>query len=190
MAGITYSVEKDFKRVSKMFRQLPGLTEAAAVTALNKTATQVKGKSVKAIAKQTGLKQKVIREKLLILKASKGLLRAEVKAHPRRTTNLIEFVSKAKSKPGAFKKKLGVTAKVWGRRKQYKGTYIGTGRTSGKILVFKRGQNKSIAVRGPSIPLTFLRDEVQKIMDDIADTAWRKHFEEQLRRQLSRRGYL
>ena len=191
----TYSIEKDFRQASKMFRSLPGLTETAATTALNKTITSVKWKATKIIAAKTGLKQKTIRARLIIRKAIRNRLIAEVKANPRKITNLIEFVSAAKSKPGAFRKKPGVTAKVWARKKEYKGTFIGRGKNSGKLLVFKSGENQSgkrssVAVRGPSIPMTFLTKEVEKVMVDVAGSEWRKHFDVQMRRQLGRRGYL
>lgn len=192
---IAYSVEKDFKQVSKMFRALPGLTETVATTSLNKTITTVKGISTKTIAKKTGLKQKNIRARLVIRKAIRKQLIAEVKANPRKITNLIEFVSAAKSKPGAFRKKPGVTAKVWARKQEYEGTFIGKGKNSGKVLVFKIGRTQSgkrgaVAVRGPSIPKTFLTKEVEKVMENVAGKEWRKHFNEQMRWQLGRRGYL
>ena len=47
-----------------------------------------------------------------------------------RYKNVIEF--------GARQTKKGVTAKVWGKRRIYRGAFIGSGRNSGKRLVFKK----------------------------------------------------
>ena len=47
-----------------------------------------------------------------------------------RYLNAIEF--------GARQPKKGVSAKIWGVRKVYRGAFIGSGRNSGKQLVFKR----------------------------------------------------
>ena len=47
-----------------------------------------------------------------------------------RYKNVIEF--------GARQTKKGVSAKVWGKRRVYKGAFIGSGRNSGKQLVFKK----------------------------------------------------
>ena len=47
-----------------------------------------------------------------------------------RYLNAIEF--------GARQTKKGVSAKIWGVRKVYRGAFIGSGRNSGKQLVFKR----------------------------------------------------
>ena len=47
-----------------------------------------------------------------------------------RYLNAIEF--------GARHTKKGVLAKIWGVRKVYRGAFIGSGRNSGKQLVFKR----------------------------------------------------
>jgi len=47
-----------------------------------------------------------------------------------RYKNVIEF--------GARQTKKGVSAKVWGKRRVYKGAFMGSGRNSGKQLVFKK----------------------------------------------------
>ena len=60
-----------------------------------------------------------------------------------RYKNVIEF--------GARQTKKDVSAKVWGKRRVYKGAFIGSGRNSGKKLVFgksKRKKNKLKALHG------------------------------------------
>ena len=67
---------------------------------------------------------------------------------------------------GARQTKRGVSAKVWGKRKIYRGAFIGSGRNSGKRLVFKKrkGNPKRIeALHGPSLPREFHRQDMEKI---------------------------
>ena len=78
--------------------------------------------------------------------------------------NVIEF--------GARQTKKGVSAKVWGKRRVYKGAFIGSGRNSGKQLVFARtsGATKSGKIRikalhGASLPREFHREDMEKIFN-------------------------
>jgi hypothetical protein len=77
-----------------------------------------------------------------------------------RYKNVIEF--------GARQTKKGVSAKVRGKRKIYKGAFIGSGRNSGKQLVFgksKRKKNKLKALHGASLPREFHREDMAKIFN-------------------------
>ena len=74
--------------------------------------------------------------------------------------NLIEFNAK--------QTKRGVSAKAWGNRKIYRGAFIGSGRNSGKPLVFKKRKNapKRIeALHGASLPREFERQDMAKIFN-------------------------
>ena len=69
---------------------------------------------------------------------------------------------------GARQTKKGVSAKVWGKRRIYKGAFIGSGRNSGKQLVFgksKRKTNKLKALHGVSLPREFHREDRAKIFN-------------------------
>ena len=77
-----------------------------------------------------------------------------------RYKNVIEF--------GARQTKKGVSAKAWGKRRIYKGAFIGSGRNSGKQLVFgksKRKKNKLKALHGASLPREFHREDMAKIFN-------------------------
>ena len=77
-----------------------------------------------------------------------------------RYKNVIEF--------GARQTKKGVSAKVRGKRRIYKGAFIGSGRNSGKQLVFgksKRKKNKLKALHGASLPREFHREDMAKIFN-------------------------
>jgi len=69
---------------------------------------------------------------------------------------------------GARQTKKGVSAKVRGKRRIYKGAFIGSGRNSGKQLVFgksKRKKNKLKALHGASLPREFHREDMAKIFN-------------------------
>ena len=77
-----------------------------------------------------------------------------------RYKNVIEF--------GARQTKKGVSAKVWGKRRVYKHAFIGSGKNSGKHLVFgksKRNQKKLKALHGASLPREFHRQDMEKIFN-------------------------
>ena len=64
--------------------------------------------------------------------------------------------------------KKGVTAKAWGKRKLYSGTFFGRGRNSGKKLVFKKRRDdpkKIKAVYGGSLPREWEHKDMIKIFN-------------------------
>ena len=74
--------------------------------------------------------------------------------------NAIEF--------GARQTKKGVSAKIWGKRKIYRGAFIVSRRNSGKQLVFKksnRNPKRIQAVHGASLPREFERQGMTKIFN-------------------------
>ena len=61
-----------------------------------------------------------------------------------------------------------MTAKVWGKRRIYRGAFIGSGRNSGKQLVFKKRSDnpkKIRALHGASLPREFHRQDMAKIFN-------------------------
>ena len=64
-------------------------------------------------------------------------------------------------------KQKGVSAKIWNNKKIYKGAFIGSGRNSGKQLVFKKSKRKKgiEAVHGASLPREFERQNMAKIFN-------------------------
>ena len=105
----------------------------------------------------TGLKVGVVAKGLKKDKARKGdeTYSIHIKS---RYLNVIEF--------GARQTKKGVSAKVWGKRKVCRGAFIGSGRNSGKQLIFKKRKNapKRIeALHGASLPREFERQDMESI---------------------------
>jgi hypothetical protein len=69
---------------------------------------------------------------------------------------------------GARQTKKGVSAKIWGVRKVYRGAFIGSGRNSGKQLVFKkpkRNPKRIEALHGASLPREFERQGMAKLFN-------------------------
>jgi len=133
--------------------------QKAMVTALNKIGAEVFTQAKRELKDATGLKVGVVAKGLKKDKARKGdeTYSIHIKS---RYLNVIKF--------GARQTKKGVSAKVWGKRKVYRGAFIGSGRNSGKQLVFKKRKNapKRIeALHGASLPREFERQDMAKIFN-------------------------
>ena len=105
--------------------------QKALVTSLNKVGAEVVTQAKRELKEATGLKAGVVGKKIKKDKARKGdeTYSIHIKS---RYLNVIEF--------GARQTKKGVSAKVWGKRRIYKNTFIGSGKDSGKQLVFARSK--------------------------------------------------
>jgi len=130
----------------------------ALVAALNKVGAEVVTQAKRELKDATGLKAGVVGKKIKKDKARKGdeTYSIHIKS---RYLNAIEF--------GARQTKKGVSAKIWNVRKNYKGAFIGSGRNSGKQLVFKKFKRKKgiEAVHGASLPREFERQGMAKIFN-------------------------
>jgi len=156
----------EVKVKSNMDRAMRGLwnvktkyIKKALVTSLNKIGAEVFTQAKRELKDATGLKVGVVAKGLKKDKARKGdeTYSIHIKS---RYLNVIEF--------GARQTKKGVSAKVWGKRKIYRGAFIGSGRNSGKQLVFKKRKNapKRIeALHGASLPREFERQDMAKIFN-------------------------
>ena len=59
-----------------------------------------------------------------------------------------------------------MSANIWGKRKIYRGAFIGGGRNSGKRLVFRQHEDdpkKAVALHGASLPREFHRQDMESI---------------------------
>ena len=156
----------EVKVKSNMDRAMRGLwnvktkyIQKALVTSLNKIGAEVFTQAKRELKDATGLKVGVVAKGLKKDKARRGdeTYTINIKS---RYLNVIEF--------GARQTKKGVSAKVWGKRKVYRGAFIGSGRNSGKQLVFKKRKNapKRIeALHGASLPREFERQDMAKIFN-------------------------
>ena len=153
-------VKSNFKKALRDIGNVPRkYVQKAMVTALNKVGAEVVTQAKKELAGATGLKQNVVAKKIKKEKAKKGEETYSIHIKSR-YLNAIEF--------GAKKTKKGVSANIWGKRKIYRGAFIGSGRNSGKQLVFKkskRNPKRIEAVHGASLPREFERQGMAKIFN-------------------------
>ena len=151
-------VNSNFKKALRDIGNVPRkYVQKAMVTALNKVGAEVVTQAKKELAGATGLKQKVVNKGISKDKARRGDHEYSIFIKSR-YLNVIEF--------GAKKTKRGVSANVWGKRKIYRGAFIGSGRNSGKRLVFKKRSDnpkKIRALHGASLPREFHRQDMEKI---------------------------
>jgi len=133
--------------------------QKALVTSLNKIGAEVFTQAKRELKDATGLKAGVVAKKVKKDKARRGDETYSIFIKSR-YLNVIEF--------GARQTKRGVSAKVWGKRKIYRGAFIGGGRNSGKRLVFRQHEDdpkKAIALHGASLPREFHRQDMESIFN-------------------------
>lgn len=189
--------------VSKIERRLNALQRdlipLSVVQGLNKALVSVRSEAVKQVAEATGLKQKTVRDKIDLVRATRQTMMGKVDARKGRATNLIELVPAHRQNPRSFRtrdgrgryKWQGVEAKAWGKSRVYRGTFIGSGKGSGKPLVYARtgpGRNAKLkAIAGPSIRKEFIRAKVQESLRRLGRQRFRTEFIAALRYNISSR---
>ena len=151
-------VNSNFKKALRDIGNVPRkYVQKAMVTALNKVGAEVVTQAKRELKEATGLKAGVVGKKIKKDKARRGDETYSIFIKSR-YLNVIEF--------GARQTKRGVSAKVWGKRKIYRGAFIGSGRNSGKQLVFKKlkdNPKRIEALHGASLPREFNRQDMEKI---------------------------
>lgn len=156
---LTVNLKTELRQVEKMLTEAQRKVLPKATTrALNRTLQQVNTAAAKSLAKETGLKQKEVKQRLFKIKAHNNNPTAILKATGK-AFNLIRFKAK--------QTKRGVTAKAWGKRKNYRGAFIANqGRTV--FLRTSKARTPIKAVYGPSIPKEFVRAATLKALNDTA----------------------
>lgn len=150
---IDVNVRSDLKDLSKGLRLLGRRVPTATARTINKTATTANSEFARRMNRETKLKVGFIKKRISRTKANRARLVATLTAL-RADTNIIEWVTAAKRNPRAWRKKKGVASRAWGRSRTYKGSFIGSGKSSGKQLVFVRDPRTRSGVKalhGPNI---------------------------------------
>ena len=151
-------VNSNFKKALRDIGNVPRkYVQKAMVTALNKVGAEVFTQAKRELRDATGLKAGVVAKGLKKNKARRGDEEYSIWIKSR-YKNVIEF--------GAKQTKKGVTANVWGKRRIYRGAFIGSGRNSGKQLVFKQAKDnpkRAEALHGASLPREFHRQDMESI---------------------------
>lgn len=136
MLDISSNIDEVTKHLTAIQKQV---IPQASSTALNKTTRTVSKEIKRDVAKDTGLKQKEVAERMSLVKANKHTQAAYIKMSGR-YFNLIHFKARQIKK--------GVKAKAWGKSKLYRGAFIANkGRT-----VFARMGKKRLPIRGVAGP--------------------------------------
>jgi hypothetical protein len=151
----------------------------AAVRSLNRTADQVRSAGTKSIAEELGVKQKVVRDGLRVIRAKNSTLTAIVVASGK-PLGLISFKARQTA--------AGVTAVIGGKRQLFKGAFIGI-MPGGHRGVFRRRTNKRLPIRemyGGSIPSTMAGRVIYTALERVVDVRWPINFAADLRYYLSR----
>lgn len=172
MLGV--SVKHDIASVRRQFGELGPQIELAAARAINRAISSARTVAVRDLSKSTGIRpQAAIRDRLPIKQANARRLAAEIQVHAY-TPNLARFAAR--------QTKHGVSAAAWGKRKIYRGTFLGNqGRT-----VFKRVGKERLPiapVHGPRMAKEFIKPAVTKAMNKVAGERWRKELNHELARR-------
>lgn len=164
------SIEHEFDH---LFKDLNSIEKQALPKALrqaqNKVLSSVRVHAQRTISKETGIKQRSVKDKLVERPATQARKVAELDAKPGKAYNLIASVTPSQRKPGYFNQRMksgkrkgqyrakGVVARAWGKRKVYRGSFIVDTRKG--PLVMKRGLSKLEPLAGPSVRHTFIKKE-------------------------------
>ena len=184
------NISHDFKKMTRDLHRLQKQAiPKAASRALNRTSEQVRIQAARSISKATGIKVSVVKKRLIKRKAGFNKLTAVVIAG-KYAPNLIEFMTPGMIKRAMARKGTGVRSKAWKKTKEYRGSFVGRGKGSGKLLVFKRtGSSRKAklkAMPGPSIPRTFVGQQIIKHLKSVASTRFKINFEADLNYYISK----
>lgn len=178
-----FDVKADVSAAMRKLKNSQKAVTAAAVSALNKTISEVKTQTVRDMQQEMGeamgLNTTGFRKALQEAKANRNKLAASITATGK-PLPLIMF--------GARQAASGTSAKAWNKRKLYKGTFIATMK-SGHKGVFKRSSKKRLPVKelyGPSIPQTMASGAIDSAMKRHAGNAWPKNWKHELEFYLGR----
>lgn len=188
MTALSVQIRHDTREVERLLSGLGRDANKVITRALNRTLSSVNTVATRAIAKDMGVAQKVIKPSLYTRRASFHNRRAELVATGRRIP-LIAFRAKET-------KTRGVTyAGQDGRRQSIQSAFFAT-MESGHKGVFKRQGAKRtmkrgryagklrqpiVELHGPSVPYVMLQRRVQAAMDGVAREKWVQNVQHELR---------
>jgi|SRR5882672_531659 len=169
---IKIDVRLDIAGLKRQFAGLERKIDQAAAAAINRTAEAVRTEAVRAIAAETSIKQKDVRKRIYIRRASKDKLIAYVDAYPY-APNIGRFA--------ASQKAAGVSAKAWARRKIYRHSFLLHGRA---VVRVGRERFPLKGLRGPSVRRTFMQRSVIAGLQAVARQTWRGRIAHEIKRRL------
>lgn len=173
------TVKADVNATLRALKDKRGRVLQAAVRSLNRTADQVRSAGVKSISAELGIKQKTVRDGLRVVRARRATLTSIVIGTGKQI-GLINF--------RARQTKAGVVVILGGKKKLFKGAFIGI-MPGGHRGVFRRRTSRRLPIRemwGPGIPGTMAQDHIYKALENIARTRWPINFEADLKYYLNK----
>ena len=183
--AIEVDVRFETKEVSRFLRYIDSEGVARATSrALNQAARQTNTEASKRIRQKRNLKARTIKRQLSIRRASPTRRRAFVVASGR-AISLKEYGARRKIIRRDGKRYLGVTVEVnRGRRDLVAGAFFGPG----GHLYRRKGKARTPIRKlwGPSLPATFLRDEVVAAMRGRVRAKYPGLLDHELRREFRR----
>lgn len=176
---IGLSVKHEVASLRRQFAHRSREIDLASSRALNRAISSARTVAVRDLSKATGIRpQRAIRDKLKLRNARPSRLIAEIGAIPY-TPNLARFTAR--------QTRAGVSASAWGKRKVYRGTFLGNqGRT-----VFKRVGKDRLPIKpvhGPRLHKHFVAKALTDAMNAVATAMWRKTLVHELKRRLGVRA--
>lgn len=183
--AIEVDVRLETREVSRFLRYIDSQGVARATSrALNQAARQTNTEASKRIRQKRNLKARTIKRQLSIRKASPTRRRASVVASGR-AISLKEYGARRKVVTRNGKRYQGATVEVdRGKRELVAGAFFGPG---GHL--YKRKGKARTPIRklwGPSLPSTFLRDEIVAAMRGKVRAKYPGLLEHELRREFRR----
>lgn len=172
---IKSDVNRMVRQMNADIKQVPKALNAT----INRMAVTIRKEGVRELSRETGLKQKKLRESITLRKSRPQTLVALIKARGK-PFNLISFGAKVKR---LKKKVVGVTAKPWNKKRFFKGTFILNVPGS---PVFKRTGKQIKPVFGPGVAREFIRDKIIKFFNTVGLRRFREEFPRQLKFRLGK----
>jgi|GEM_PF-1820105 len=185
---INIHVRFDTKAVKHMQRDIPqNIIPTVLMRSLNKTLQATQSTAVKNIAQQTGVKQKIFRDFLVMTKAQKQKLTAILSApHKKRLTLML-------IDPNAKQNARGAVYRIGGQRKQLDHAFMALMKNGHRGIYARKPGAKRLPIRelqGPSVAHIFMQPETQTVMKNTVDDRWPVLLTHELHYALQRGGYL
>jgi len=187
--SVNARIKADTREVERLFRGLRGMGDRVTTGALNKVATTVHGRGIKAVhadlkrgVKKFPLLQRDIRAAIYKQRATRYNKRAILTGRSARRLPLILF--------GASQVDRGVRYTMRGRTKTIDKAFIAKlSSRQRRAGVYRRAGKKRfpvIALRGPSINQVFGAEAVQAQMERVAGTRWKIEIDRAVRLAIAR----
>lgn len=141
----------------------------ANMRALNRAASKMSTETVRSVSKVMGVKQKDVRDRLTVRKATKTMQNALLR-YRGRPFNLIRFKARQLKK--------GVKASPWGKRKLWEHAFIAEKNSVKFVAIRRRRGDKRVgrlpmdALHGPGIAKTAAEDQIAAVREDVMRTVY------------------